>query len=490
MNDALEPVWAQPNAQALDADDDAPLVDAFGFPVQPAPPQRNKIERLPSSSSRPDFGQTARPQSVPLHQDQVAIPFYSQQQQQVSKNVSAGRYSYDMHHVQPQPVAEAIGSIEQLHLDQENYPIAPTRDRSLTVPDAPAVPKRKEPLGSSTSTPLGGLAMPTSTASLLSYEATLELYRQNAKKSNDPQIQLDFAKYLIQISEAIEVQPGDKQARKTKEGLQNEGIKWIKRLATSGLGLGKPAFPEAQFFLAECYGNGALGLSIDHDRAFSLYVQASKQNHAAATYRAAVCYEIGAGPRKDYARAVQFYRKAAALGDVGAMYKLAVILLNGAMNTPKNEREGVTWLKRAAAGADEQHPEALHELAVVYEKGDIPSVIVDESYARELYVKAAQLGYAPSQFKLGYCYEYGSLTCDIDPRRSIAWYTRAAEQGHPEAELALSGWYLTGCDGILEQNDTEAYLWARKAAEKGFGKAEYAVGYYSEGKFQEDDFIF
>ena len=57
-------------------------------------------------------------------------------------------------------------------------------------------------------------------------------------------------------------------------------------------------------------------------RLFCRYVQASKQNHAAATYRAAVCYELGAGPRKDYARAVQFYRKAAALGDTGGMYKL------------------------------------------------------------------------------------------------------------------------------------------------------------------------
>jgi TPR repeat protein len=102
-------------------------------------------------------------------------------------------------------------------------------------------------------------------------------------------------------------------------------------------------------------------------------------------------------------------------------------------------------------------------------------------YARELYTKAAQLDYAPSQFKLGYCYEYGTLTCEIDPRRSIAWYTRAAEQGHPEAELALSGWYLTGSESILQQSDQEAYLWARKAAEKGFAKAEYAVGYYSEG---------
>lgn len=68
----------------------------------------------------------------------------------------------------------------------------------------------------------------------------------------------------------------------------------------------------------------------------------------------------------------------------------------------------------------------------------------------------------------------------MNPRRSIAWYTRSAELGDPDAELALSGWYLTGAEGILPQSSQEAYLWARKAADKGLSNAEYAVGYYTE----------
>lgn len=98
----------------------------------------------------------------------------------------------------------------------------------------------------------------------------------------------------------------------------------------------------------------------------------------------------------------------------------------------------------------------------------------------ELYTKGAQLRHPASQFKLGVCYEFGHLGCVVDPRKSIAWYSRAAEQGDPEAELALSGWYLTGADGILQQSDQEALLWAQRAAEKGLAKAEFAVGYYIE----------
>jgi TPR repeat protein len=33
---------------------------------------------------------------------------------------------------------------------------------------------------------------------------------------------------------------------------------------------------------------------------------------------------------------------------------------------------------------------------------------------------------------------------------------------------------------VLPQSDTEAYLWARRAAEQGLAKAMYALGYFLE----------
>ena len=33
---------------------------------------------------------------------------------------------------------------------------------------------------------------------------------------------------------------------------------------------------------------------------------------------------------------------------------------------------------------------------------------------------------------------------------------------------------------MLPQSDTEAYLWAKKAAESGLAKAQYAIGYFTE----------
>lgn len=306
-------------------------------------------------------------------------------------------------------------------------------------------------------------------------------YRRRMKADPDPEAQFAFAMYLIDAAKRV-ADPRDsaKQARKYRDTLLTDSLRLIKKLATNPVAPGKPPFADAQFFLANCFGNGSLGLPVDHTKAYHLYVQASKQNHPAATYRTAVCNEVGAGTKRNYPRGLLFYRKAASLGDTAGMYKLGMILLHGLLEQPRNAREAIVWLRRAAGQADEDNPHALHELAQLHQDPDGKIAAYNEVYARDLYTQAAQLGYAPSQCKLGEAYASGTLACPVDARASISWYTKAANKGDGNAELALSGWYLTGGEGVLQQSDSEAYLWARRAALKGIVNAEYAVGHYTE----------
>ncbi|EOR00353.1 Chitin synthase regulatory factor 3 [Wallemia ichthyophaga EXF-994] len=309
--------------------------------------------------------------------------------------------------------------------------------------------------------------------------AFVDDYRTRVKGDPDPEAQFAYARYLITAAKKIytdESPANPKSAHKYRDSLLAESIKVTKKLATQL----KPGYVEAQFFLANCLGSGSLGLQTDQQKAYDLYITAAKRNHGPSTYRAAVCNELGVGTKKDVARSCELYRKAATLGETAAMYKIGVILLNGLLGVNRNAKDAIIWFNRAAQQADEENPHALHELALLYEHPVAGALVQDDNVAFDLFSQAAQYGYAPSQFKLGTAYEYGNLTCPVDPRRSIAWYTRAAEKGHSEAELALSGWYLTGSEGVLKQSDAEAFLWARRAANQGQAKAEYAVGYYSE----------
>ncbi|KAH8166957.1 hypothetical protein CIB48_g1260 [Xylaria polymorpha] len=296
---------------------------------------------------------------------------------------------------------------------------------------------------------------------------------------NDQQSALALAKRLIEAADVLVPRlPDPKSRARSRERYIMDSHKILKKLVGA-------QNLDAMFFLADCMGRGTLGHEPDPKEAFTLYQSAAKLGHAAAAYRTAVCCELGnddgGGTRKDPLKAIQWYKRAATLGDTPAMYKVGMILLKGLLGQPKNPREAIGWLKRAAERADAENPHALHELGLLYESAQPNDVMIrDEGYARQLFEQAAHLGYKFSQFRLGCVYEYGSMGCPIDPRQSIMWYSRAATQGEHQSELALSGWYLTGSEGVLQQSDTEAYLWARKAAQAGLAKAEYAMGYFTE----------
>jgi TPR repeat protein len=115
-------------------------------------------------------------------------------------------------------------------------------------------------------------------------------------------------------------------------------------------------------------------------------------------------------------------RKAAVALHPGAMYRLGTAELNGHLGLSRRPREGVKWLKRSVEHATEEFPHAFHELARIHEEGIENIVFVDYEYTVELLASAAELGYAPSAFKLGEIYEYGRLGCPQDQALSIHFY--------------------------------------------------------------------
>ncbi|OMJ08633.1 Chitin synthase regulatory factor 3 [Smittium culicis] len=295
------------------------------------------------------------------------------------------------------------------------------------------------------------------------------------------QNRLEAAMHLIENSEYLLPDPrSSTRMSNYRKTTQQHAIKVLKSFCKGKIGSKKNSLTsQAQFYLGSLY---SVGKYIDKslEKAFELYLSSSKLNHPDAMYRTAVCYEVGAGVKANYHRSLQYYRKSAASGHTRAMYKLGMILLDGLLGAQAQPREAINWLKRAADNDTEKSSHALHELARCYESREIPGLINDLGYSKELYTKAAKLGFVPSIRRLAIAYEYSELGCSYDPRKSIGWYTRAAEQKDPESELALSGWYLTGAPPFLEQNDNQAFLWAEKASKHGSVKAMCALGYYYE----------
>ncbi|KAJ5641391.1 hypothetical protein N7490_005391 [Penicillium lividum] len=311
-------------------------------------------------------------------------------------------------------------------------------------------------------------------ASLLSHKQTFEMYLANVKKTDSPGVQYEFAVFMINsMHEMPNVDLEDSESI-TRSRLLRESKSILQRLADR-------SYPFAQYYLGDGYASGLFSKGKpEHDRAFSLFVAASKHGHVEACYRAALCYEFGWGTRPDGGRAVQFYRQAASKNHPGAMSRMARACLAGDMGLGKRYREGIKWMKRATESSDTQYNSAPYELGLLHETGDGNDVFKDESYAAQLFTKSAELGHVEAAYRLGDAYEHGKLNCPRDPALSIHFYTAAAQHQHPLAMMALCAWYMVGAEPVLEKDEDEAYEWASRAAHLGLVKAQYAVAYFTE----------
>lgn len=306
-------------------------------------------------------------------------------------------------------------------------------------------------------------------ASLLDTKKTLDMYRANVKKTTDAAVQYEFAIFMINAARDLNPEDGIDPSE-----LTNEAKQILQRLADR-------AYPFAQYYLADGFSSGLFNKGKpDLDKSFSLFVNASKHGHAEAGYRAALCYEFGWGCAKSPPKAVQFYRNSASKNHPGAATRLGLACISGDMGLKDKYREGVKWLKRAQESADPQYNAGPYELGIMHLKGHGELIFKDEAYAAQLLTQSAEMGHVHANFLMGQAYENGLYGCPRDAALSVHFYNGAATRGHAEGQMALCAWYMIGAEPVLERDENEAYAWAKQAAESGFAKAEYTVGYFTE----------
>ncbi len=121
-----------------------------------------------------------------------------------------------------------------------------------------------------------------------------------------------------------------------------------------------------------------------------------------AAFNLGSCYVYGIGFRKNYKKALRFYKMAASGTDGDAEYKVAMFYKYG-KGTKQSSKRYLQWLKRAA---DLRCPYALSDLGNSYKDGDA-GIKKDERRAYLLYRDAARAGHYGGWHNLRICYEYG-----------------------------------------------------------------------------------
>lgn len=113
----------------------------------------------------------------------------------------------------------------------------------------------------------------------------------------------------------------------------------------------------------------------------------------------------------------------------------------------------------------------IHALASCYMFGT--GVDVDYSEAFRLYLKAAKLGFAPSQSMLGSMY-FSGRGVDASRESAFAWWLEAAQQGDGYSITCVGDSYKWGWG--VRRNPAESVLWFRKGAAMDIPSAQASLG--------------
>lgn len=151
--------------------------------------------------------------------------------------------------------------------------------------------------------------------------------------------------------------------------------------------------------------------------------------------------------------------KAAERGSVNAMSRLAEGLT---MSDPDVSRK---WrLKAAAAGGGREKTEAGLDL----QRGIAGPI--DLAEAKQCFLAAVEDGNFGAMYHLGEMWFDGKMDKGSDAQ-AVAWWTKAAENGHKPAQHLLALLYLRG-QGGLPKDETAGRQWLVKAADSGYEPAK------------------
>ena len=314
-------------------------------------------------------------------------------------------------------------------------------------------------------------------------EGILEAAREAVLGSNDPETQLTWAQdALAYVEVAMQneqrlsaIQPPRPQTPRVEHVLKEDAMKIVSFLSDQ-------RHPKAEFLKGTWLEFGKFGYRIDKKEAFHCYNRAIEKGYARAYYRIGMQFEQS----NDALKAIRYYQMGADAGDAAACYRLGMMSLLGQHGQPQDYARGLSLISSSALTADENAPQGAYVFGMLQAR-ELAQVSIPERFlaldvngARINIEKSAYLGFPKAQVKMGAAYELCEMQCDFSPALSLHYYALAARQGEPDAEMAISKWFLCGHEGLFEKNEEMAFTYAQRAAQSGLATAQFALGYFYE----------
>ncbi|KAL0083497.1 hypothetical protein F4703DRAFT_1862318 [Phycomyces blakesleeanus] len=318
--------------------------------------------------------------------------------------------------------------------------------------------------------------------SLVRSEESIKDFSRMAGKTKDPNTQMVYASYLLEIADLYQVPALSTSIR---HALLKEACTWIERLAKSGI-------PEALLIQGRWYQLGHAApdcvgrkyVKINTAKALKCYQQASNAGLKDASYALAAYWKS----QNDWLKASSYYQSASQKGHILAKYELARLTFDHRVENSNDVKTGLKLLLESARSEVKDSAAACFMLSCIYGRHfglvglteDPEFGPFDPTNAYFYLSKAVRMGHLDAIHKMGEVWELGLWDKTSDIEKAIEYYTRAAQESHPGSMFELVKIYSGQID--YPSQPEQAILWCQRASDKGYAKADYLLGlYYEEG---------
>ncbi len=281
--------------------------------------------------------------------------------------------------------------------------------------------------------------------SLMPRMKTIELYRKNAKKSNDPQIQFQFAQYMLQTALMAKAQLAMIQQQQKNQD---------QPLAADALGLG------ANYTSVRTPSMYQVGSSSELDQLDQLSINPPNVNLG------------GAGNRQSNGSSLNVNSRPGTPTDSNANNRKSSYLNIQPISNDSvalDDQKVILGLLREAVHnlrklSDKGFAEAQYLLGDAYSSGVLGKKDMKESFS--LFHQAAKHGHAESCYRVALCFEEGWGTSK-DPKKCVQFLRKASSQNHPSAMFRLALIMYNGHMGFrkITTVQQEGIKWLTRASE-------------------------
>lgn len=170
-----------------------------------------------------------------------------------------------------------------------------------------------------------------------------------------------------------------------------------------------------------------------------------------------------------FSKAAELYEK---MIDIypDAAYELGLLYSKGVLSSPpKPDYYKAAFYFQHAIEKEYQNIDVFYQLGLLYFRA-VGGFICDYKIAQNNFIIAAEKGHVGAQYMLGYMFEHGHVTVDIE--KAIYYHKLAADNGSILSPTHLSVLYQLPS----HQNYHKALYYAKMAADKGEKEGEFVYG--------------